>query len=240
MNFSNTEFYYTDPQNIIEDRILILEEEAKHIASVMRYKIGDEILVTDGIGNLFKSQIDVIKKNEIHLTVLNRNTITKFFSNFTFYIPILKFSDRFEFSLEKCVELGIKNFKIFSAEKSQTRGIKIERWKNVLISAMKQSLQTHLPTIEFIELKYQEISSDLNLVFEQNAEIDFVYFLSNSENSQNLKRKLNLFFGPEAGLTKADIDKIPNPVFVNMNKNRLRSETAVISAASILTNILNK
>ncbi|MBK7106788.1 MAG: 16S rRNA (uracil(1498)-N(3))-methyltransferase [Ignavibacteriae bacterium] len=238
MIFSNTEFYFTKRENITENLISIFDEEAKHISSVMRHKINDEIFVTNGTGNVYKSKIIEIKKSEIKLSVIANFNIEKKYENVVFYIPILKSTERFEFALEKCVELGIINFKIFSSVKSHKRGIKIDRWEKILISAMKQSLQSHLPKMEFVKIISKDLENSVNIIFDQNAEYKFTSYLNNYKNEENRNKIINLFFGPEAGLTQADIDKIPNPIFVKMNKNRLRSETAIISAASILTNNL--
>ncbi|MFZ1290804.1 MAG: RsmE family RNA methyltransferase [Melioribacteraceae bacterium] len=238
MIFSSTEFYFANPENISKKEISIFDEEAKHISSVMRHKIDDEIFVTNGNGIVYKSKIVEVKKNEIKLIIIENFKLDRKFENITLFIPILKSTERFEFALEKCVELGIQNFKIFSAEKSQERGIKLDRWEKILLSAMKQSLQTYLPNIEFVKLKPKEFDRKINIIFDQTAEIDFSNYLTEQKLSEKFSENYNLFFGPEAGLTKSDIEKIPNPVFVKMNQTRLRSETAIVSAASILTNLL--
>ncbi|MBI1933930.1 MAG: 16S rRNA (uracil(1498)-N(3))-methyltransferase [Ignavibacteriales bacterium] len=239
MTFSDTEFYYSSFQINSNEQIKIIGEEAKHISAVMRHKVDDEIYVTNGNGKVFKCRITSINKNEILLKLIDNYTLQNKFSSITFYIPILKFADRFEFALEKSAELGIKNYKIFSADKSHNRGVKIDRWQNILISAMKQSLQSFIPKVEFIELKNQNIDNDRNIIFEQKADLSFSNFLLELKGKLSKSENINLFFGPEAGLIKSDIDKIANPVFVKMNDNRLRSETAIITAASLITNILD-
>jgi 16S rRNA (uracil1498-N3)-methyltransferase len=204
----------------------------------MRHKIDEEIFVTNGNGIVYKSKIVEINKNEIKLTIIENFKLDRKFKNITFFIPVLKSTERFEFALEKCVELGINNFKIFSAEKSYERGIKLDRWEKILLSAMKQSLQTYLPKIEFVKLNPKELENNINIIFNQTAEIDFSNYLNEQKLSEKFSENYNLFFGPEAGLQKSEIEKIPNPIFVKMNQTRLRSETAIVSAASILTNLL--
>ena len=70
--------------------------------------------------------------------------------NIFFCIPKLKYSDRFEFALEKCTELGITNFIIFDSERSIHKSDKKERWEKIVLSAMKQSLRSYLPNITVI------------------------------------------------------------------------------------------
>lgn len=236
MTFSNTEFYFSDPKNISGNIIKVFNEEVKHIVKVMRHSIGDKIYITDGKGNIFNAELINVEKKVLLLKILTRYQQKNLFGNISFFIPILKASDRFEFALEKCVELGITNFKIFSAEKSNIRGIKLDRWNKILISAMKQSLHSFQPKIEFVELEKLNNNSKHNLVFEQNVDISFKTFLS--DNKIKITDKINLFFGPESGLVQKDIDKINNPIFLKLTENRLRSETAIVTAASVISTLL--
>ena len=147
--------------------------------------------------------------------------------------------ERFEFAIEKCTELGITNFKIYSADKSHKRGIKLERWRKILLSAMKQSLRRYIPKIEYVELCKENIKDDLNLIFDQEADTKFCEFLVSEKHfSNSTNKRINYFFGPEAGMTEFDKSKIINPLLLRLTDNRLRAETAIISAASLISNFL--
>lgn len=231
MIYSNTEFYYANPNRINDSTIYLEREEAKHLIQVMRHSFGDVVYVTDGIGNVYESKIVSLSKSDVSLEILKVRQNEQRFPNTTLFIPILKASDRFEFALEKCVELGITSFVIFSAEKSYKRGVKLERWEKITLAAMKQSLQTFIPRLEFREsLQIDNTDNTRNFVFDQLAEKRF----SHIESSLDKDLLTNLIFGPEAGLTQNEIDNIPNSDLVFLTKNRLRAETAVISAASLL------
>jgi len=236
MIFTNTEFYYSSPTNISNGIILIEQDEAKHISQVMRNKINDTINVTDGIGNIYKSTIIEIDKNKVELQIVQKYSVKNGLENISFFVPILKSSERFEFVLEKCVELGITNFKIFSADKSYKRGVKLERWNKILLSSMKQSLQSFIPKIEYVELSDTKIKNDVNLIFDQEADYKFSDFLLSDEFLKiSLQNKINCFFGPEAGLTEKDKNKINNPFTLRLTNNRLRAETAIMATASIIS-----
>lgn len=239
MIFSNIEFYYTNPELISSDNIIITGDEAKHLAKVMRHSVNDEIYVTDGMGKVYKSVIKNITKNEtiakIEKVFQQENKLT----NTTFCIPILKAADRFEFALEKSVELGITNFLIFNAKKSYKRGIKLDRWERILVSAMKQSLHAYKPKIEFAaDIRESVPEQAQTIIFEQTSKISFQDYFIN-ENKNKLLQKGNTFFlfGPEGGLTKEEIDLFNNAKLMSLNENRLRSETAIITAAALLANL---
>ncbi|MCB9219340.1 MAG: 16S rRNA (uracil(1498)-N(3))-methyltransferase [Ignavibacteriales bacterium] len=228
--FSNTEFYYTDPKNITGSEIILEDEESNHLVKVMRHSVNDFIFVTNGEGKVYKSKLIKIEKRFSLLEKIETYSQKEKFPNITFYLPLLKSADRFEFSLEKCIELGITNFKLFIAEKSYKNKINIIRLEKISVAAMKQSLQAIKPRINFIkDLKISDTS--LNIIFDQNAENK----LSESLGTILEKKNINFIFGPEGGLTTTEIEKLKNTYNVYLTKNRLRAETAIVSAASILS-----
>lgn len=229
MIFANTEFYFASPEQIDQNNICLTNEEAKHLTVVMRHAIGDNINVTNGEGTLFETKITLISKKSVILNILKTHSIKAKFPGITIFIPLLKSSDRMETALEKCVELGFTNFAIYSAEKSPKRGIKLNRLDNIALAAMKQSLQANKSKIRIAELnELKKEKNSQNILFDQLAEKSFIDIAKNFK----LGTSLNLIFGPEAGLTEKDITSIPNVINVHLTKERLRTETAVIVAAS--------
>lgn len=231
MIFANTEFYYTSPDLISDNNIIIADEEAKHLIKVMRHTINDEIYVTNGEGYVYKAIIKKINKNEVLAESIELYSHDNNFNNITFYIPILKISDRFEFALEKCVELGITNFVIFNSEKSYKRGAKLERWNKIALSAMKQSLRSYKPILKLTD-KLSIKTDHSNIIFEQLAKVRLKNYLI--ENLNNDKQKINFIFGPEAGLTEKDKKTFGDYTQISLTNNRLRTETAIVTAASII------
>jgi len=236
MIFSNTEFYYTPKEFISGNTIIIAEDEAKHIVKVMRHSINDEIFVTNGEGIVYRAIIENITKREIVAAVKEKFLLANKTENLTFCIPILKSADRFEFALEKSVELGITNFLIFNAKKSYKRGVKIERWERILLSAMKQSLQSFKPKIEFTNSLKTSLANKSNIiVFEQNAGVTLKSYLENKSKIEAITEKETYFiFGPEGGLTEEELN-IKNGIKLKLTDNRLRAETAVITVGSFLS-----
>ncbi len=146
MNYlSGVELYYSSFGNIKGNKIIISEDDYKHIAKVMRHSIGDEIYITDGNGKIFLSIIKEIKKDSLTSSVKKILKYENEFSNIIFCIPKLKSSDRFEFALEKCTELGITNFIIFNSERAIYKSDKKGRWEKIVLSAIKHSLISYLP-----------------------------------------------------------------------------------------------
>jgi 16S rRNA (uracil1498-N3)-methyltransferase len=227
--FSNTEFYYALPDKINNAKIVLNGDESNHLIKVMRHAIDDLILITDGKGNIFNTKLIKIEKLHTELEIIETFTKKEQFPNITFYIPILKTPDRMEFAFEKCIELGITNFVFFNADKGYKKNIKIDRFEKLSIAAMKQSLQANKPKIKIID-KLKIEASSFFIIFEQNAELKFIDYIK----KDSFENKINFIFGPEGGLTKSEIDKFENCLQVKLAKNRLRAETAIITAASII------
>ncbi|MFA3781962.1 16S rRNA (uracil(1498)-N(3))-methyltransferase [Melioribacteraceae bacterium 4301-Me] len=234
-SLSNIELYFSP--NINNGQIKIDGEEAHHIIDVMRHKIGNQIFVTNGKGNIFEAVIENIKQREITCRIVEVNQFDNPFSNIIICLPLLKSPYRFEFALEKAVELGITNFLVFRSSRSIMKNFKVSRWQKILLSAMKQSLHTWLPNIAVLEnlSKLNEFEG-IKIFFEQNTNQTIRDFIECVEKSKS--DKLYLIFGPEGGLNSSEIDMIENKRKIKLSNNRLRTETAIIYVSAILNNLL--
>ncbi|MHB1685864.1 MAG: 16S rRNA (uracil(1498)-N(3))-methyltransferase [Ignavibacteriaceae bacterium] len=226
---SNIELYFSPPQNIYGNKILIDGEEFKHITKVMRHTAGHEVFVTDGCGKIFQTKIQKINSTSLELNVEKNFNYENPFNNIFFCIPRLKNPERFEFILEKCTELGITNFIVYEAERAISKGNKIERWNKILLSAMKQSLRSYLPAI-LLEKSLRDIKNKpgLKFVFEQNSDQKF--------DGLKVKTEQNIYFifGPEGGLSEGELSLFDEASKYKIAVNRLRTETTIIKCASLL------
>lgn len=228
---SDVELYYS--HQVYEDKIIISDEEFHHIKDVMRHKVDDEINITDGKGKIYKCKINEIKKRELSCVVFDTYSYKNKLSNLTFCIPRLKNADRLEFALEKCVELGVNNFIVFDSERTVAKGDKTERWQKIVTSAMKQTLRAWLPKVSYCKSISDLIKLDgKKIFFEQNADTLF----SSIVNAEfYVQPSTFLVFGPEGGFTSEELRVNNEEISVKLVENRLRSETAVVVAASIIS-----
>ena len=225
---SNIELYYSS-NGINNNQLLIEGEDLNHIIKVMRHSVHDIIYITDGKGKIYESKINHISKNSLSAKPLKSYQYENTKQNIYFCIPKLKNPDRFEFALEKCVELGITNYIIFESRRTVSRGDKLDRWNKILLSAMKQSLRCFLPEIKIV--------NSMNEIFDFDGEkIGFEQNSANMIDSLKIIPGVNyyLIFGPEGGLDKDELELFNPENIYNLAENRLRTETAIIKAASLL------
>ena len=229
---SNIELYYST--DVVDGYIQMSEEESNHISKVMRHTVGEELYVTDGHGSIYKTSIIEACSRTVTLRIIKRIQYTNQFENVTFCIPRLKSNDRFEFALEKCIELGITNFIVFNSDRTIAKGEKLDRWNKIAKAAMKQSLRSYLPKIQFIKSldKLNEFK-EKKYIFNQNAEIKLRDHLVN--HSDSIGEQRYYLFGPEGGLSDKEISSINNSELIALAPNRLRSETAIVTAASFIS-----
>lgn len=229
---SNIELYFSN--DIADSYIQMSEEESKHISKVMRHSVGEELFVSDGKGTIYKTSIIEACSSTVTLRITEQFKYINKFENIVFCLPRLKSNDRFEFALEKCIELGITNFVVFNSERTIAKGEKLERWNKIALAAMKQSLRSFLPNIQFVKSfnKLNELDGK-KYIFDQNAEIKLVDMLADGSIVEDEKKYF--IFGPEGGLSNNEISAVDNAELISLTPNRLRSETAIVTAASFIS-----
>lgn len=235
-NVEGIEIYFAE--KILSDRKYIIfgEEETYHILKVMRHCLGDKIYATDGEGNLYEAIIRTLTNKESQAEIIQRiffeNPLEKIF----FWIPSLKNAERLENAIEKCVELGITNFILYKAQRSIGKNFKIERLKKIGVSAIKQSTRFYIPKFDIVEKisDYNFKKKELILFFDQFSGKKMSEFYLREKMSEY--EKLHCIFGPEGGLSEKEMDiEAQYKDVITVSTARLRSDTAIISAASLMS-----
>ncbi len=142
------------------------------------------------------------------------------------------------FMIQKATELGVTKFLPIIFERTIVRSINIERLKKIAIEASEQSNRINIPLIE----QTQKLESFLNL-----NSVDLIFTDLNATNKKIDKSKLTskptcIIVGPEGDFSELEREKIltfKGVQAVKINENILRSETAVISAISIVNYAIN-
>jgi hypothetical protein len=57
--------FYTEPASIVNGFLELQDQEAKHAAKVMRSRVGDTLYASDGLGNIYESEVTEINKTKI-------------------------------------------------------------------------------------------------------------------------------------------------------------------------------
>ena len=142
------------------------------------------------------------------------------------------------FMIQKGTELGVTKFLPIIFERTIVRKINKERLEKIVIEASEQSNRINVPIIEE--------SQKLNNFLKTNS-IDLIFTDLNSNNNKIDKSKLTdmpvcIIIGPEGDFSEAEREEIlsfSGVQAIKINENILRSETAVITAISIINYVIN-
>jgi 16S rRNA (uracil1498-N3)-methyltransferase len=238
------EYYYTpiDDIKINESRLFIRKDEFRHLIKVLKKKINDKIVITDGNRNVYDCYIKSIFEDKIECGILNsRYNINEPKIKITLALSLLKNLDRFEFAIEKAVELGVSEiYPVITEYTINKKGLsdtKIKRLNSISLSAMKQSQRCYLPIVHN-SVNFSELMS-LSKNYESKI-LMYEFADSNSKiENRNLKNNCLLLIGPEGGFSKLEVETLTNQNWsvYSLGERKLRAETAAIIS---VFNILNK
>lgn len=220
----------------IEDQFELAQEETHHALRVLRLQPGEKILVTDGKGTLAEAVIDKTTKTLCHCRVAKLTKVPP--PSFSFHLAIAptKNTDRMEWLVEKCVEIGISEISFMRTQHSERKRVNSDRLLKVAISAMKQSQQAWLPRLN-TEVDFDSL---LALSVEQKfiAHVDATNPVHLAQAAKAGKNTLVLI-GPEGDFTNEELTAALKHGFVkvSLGANRLRTETAGLVACCLLNSV---
>lgn len=210
-------------------------ETSKHLVQVLRMKSGDRVLLTDGKGNEMEVKLKTANKKETIVSFISKMDRLAPEGEIAIAISILKNDNRFEWFVEKATELGIQTIYPLICERTEKKTIRIERMKNIMISAMLQSRQVFLPRLAepmsldklYSEDQFQQKFIAHCIDEEEKAEL-------HSLSDENLSKII--LIGPEGDFTPQELEKAVKQGYVpvTLGNHRLRTETAGLVAAVLL------
>jgi len=232
-------FFYIGDHDPPSPEIVLDEDTSRHIVQVLRTKRGEKVNLTDGKGYLLTCVINDDHKKRCIVSVESKIQNPKSKRNVAIGISLLKNANRFEWFLEKTTEIGVDEIIPLICERTEKEKFRHDRLHTILVSAMLQSQQCWLPVL------HEPIAYELLFRQEEVANMAQKYIAHcTGEEKENLvdlvketQRSQIILIGPEGDFTPEEIDLALRHHFVPvaLGQTRLRSETAAVAAATILT-----
>ncbi|MEX0594337.1 MAG: RsmE family RNA methyltransferase [Balneolaceae bacterium] len=219
-----------------EARSCVLEgSEAHHATHVLRMSTGDPLFATDGEGALFDGVIESVEKEEVRISIRKETVHTGPAPEITIAVGLIKKRDRLEFAVEKAVELGVTRFVIFRGDRSEKKGVRVDRLQAAALSAMKQSLRCWAPEVveaDSVEevLKQAEAKGIKTVIADEQEEPGRI-----GRRTWNRFNQLLFVVGPEGGFSdrERELFQTVEADRFSLGRYRLRTETAVIAIAGL-------
>ena len=212
------------------------KSQSHYVNKVMRVKENEVFSLFNSSGE-WEAKILSISKNIVEFNItkqLRQKETTK--ELWLAFSPIK--SNYFNFMIQKATELGVTKFLPIVFDRTIVRKINKERLEKVIIEATEQSNRINVPSIE----EPQSLDS-----FLKNSKMDLIFTDLNTSNTKIDLNQLTsnptcVIIGPEGDFSEVERQEILefNGVqAIKINENILRSETAVISAISIINYAIN-
>lgn len=196
-----------------DELVKIGDDKLHHIKKVLRKENGSKLKVTNGQGLILQGKLHN-RNVEISSKNIYKRTIS-----YSIFLPHLRERNRFRFMLEKLTELNSHYIFIGSTENSQKTNIKENNIFSWLVSAIEQSGTPFIPEIEFVPgLDFDKFTNGLDI--------------SGKTLLKNKKELKNIAIGPEGGWSKSELANFKS--LIRLTDNSLRTETAAITAASLM------
>ena len=212
------------------------KSQSHYLTKVMRVKENEVFSLFNKEGE-WEAKILGISKNIVEFKTLKQLRQNENIKELWLAFSPIK-SNYQNFMIQKATELGITKFLPIIFDRTVVKKINIERLKKIVIEASEQSNRINVPLIE----SPQTLDS-----FLKNDTMDLIFTDLNSDNIKVDKSKITnkpvcIIIGPEGDFSEAERYKIlsfKSVQSVKINENILRSETAVISAISIVNYVIN-
>jgi 16S rRNA (uracil1498-N3)-methyltransferase len=220
--------------------IIPAEDTLRHMM-VLRLEPGEHLQLTDGRGTLAEATVASVQKKKCGLFIKSVSTQKAKEPALHLAVAFTKNAARNEWLLEKATEMGVHTIIPLQTTRSEKEKIKHERWQNILISAMLQSQQHHLPKLEELMSLKQLIEQHRTTAQKLVAHcIQQPARKSISEALQPHKETL-IIIGPEGDLTAEEVSLCEQEgcIGISLGSNRLRTETAAMATCAYF-NMVNQ
>lgn len=208
------------------------QEEARHISKAIRKSKGDTLYFTDGKGHLYQGRIQEESRKGIQVQIIE--TITYAPRNPKLHIAIAptKNTSRLEWFCEKVCEIGVHEITPILCDHSERTNLRTDRLEKIMISAVKQCLNVHLPILN------EPISLRDFLGQEQDVQKYFGYVEKGTppllQDLCQAQKDTTILIGPEGDFSEKEVDLFKEKEWemISLGPSRLRTETAGIVACS--------
>ena len=242
--------FFIRPENIRNGQAHIIGSDVNHIKNVLRMKAGEELLLSDGVGNDYYCGIASVSDNEIICDITStEGSGTEPSVKFYLFQGLPK-SDKLEHIIQKSVELGV--FRIIPVQTARSivkydkkkQVSKLERWQKISESAAKQSRRGIIPEVaevtDFKEAVNYASMLDMALIPYEN----FKDMAASRKVIARIKpgMSVGIFVGPEGGFEQREVELATRSreeggagaEQICLGSRILRTETAPLMLLSVL------
>ena len=233
--------FFISPGQVSGPDITITDEDVRHIATVLRMKTGDQLLLCDGRGTEYTVKISDINKSAIKTNILGQTKRVIRYPLITLGQGLPK-SDKMDWIVQKATELGTASIVALITERTivkvKDEEKRLVRWRRICREAAMQSNRADIPTVEgiqtfkdYVQTLHPRPGTLLLLPWEEGTEPIKGVLRARPE-----VKNIVILIGPEGGFSAAEAALAQDKGFhaVSLGPNILRTETATVAVLGII------
>ncbi|NQY42907.1 MAG: 16S rRNA (uracil(1498)-N(3))-methyltransferase [Legionellales bacterium] len=233
---------YHEGELVLNAQVVLSKDVSHHLINVLKRRLEDPLEVFNGSGQSFLANIVDINGKKAVCVHLLKNIASNTESSLSIELGIgLIKPDKMDLSIQKAVELGVSSIVPIVTKRCNINLVgsrldkKLKHWQGIIISSCSQSGRVKLPKLS-TPVKFSSWASELDGYFG-------IYFSPKCKNKlkniSSMGKTIKILIGPEGGLMDEEMEALAkyNWHGVSLGPRILRSETAVISALTIVQSI---
>ena len=226
------------PQPLAADMLIELEEgAAQHLLRVLRMKPSQQIVLFNNTNREFTAVLEQASKHSAQVRVVEVVEANRESPLWTHLGIVLSKGDRFEFALQKAVELGVSELTPLISERCEVRlkgerqEKKLHHWQQICVSACEQCYRNQVPEVH-------PVASLDDWVARRQEALKLVLHPQAAQPIHQFDRPASvaLLIGPEGGLSDHEVLLAEQAGFKStlIGPRVLRTETAPLVALTLL------
>lgn len=236
--------FFVTPSQVEGAYIYIEGSDVNHMRNVLRMRVGEEVLVSDGNNRKYRCAIEEYREDKAVLAIGQTMPVDTELSSEIYLFQGLPKQDKMELIVQKAVELGAYQIIPVAMRRSVVKldqkraDKKAARWQEIARSAAKQAGRGYIPKVASVmdygeALAYASALDVLLIPYELAEGMD-----KTKEIIGTIKpgQSIGIFIGPEGGFEQEEVEmaKERGARPVTLGKRILRTETAGFAILSIL------
>ncbi len=233
---------FVDQTLQVGDELALVESAARHLARVLRLRVGDPLIIFNGQGGEYDAEIFSIDKRSVSVLVGEHRMGNKESPLAITLVQGISRGQKMDFTLQKAVELGVKRIVPILTEHGNVRlddarsQKKVEHWRAIIIAACEQCGRNLIPEL------VAPVTFDVWLESgdDSDAENRATKIVLHPDADKSLSAlsiaptEITLLAGPEGGLSENEIKKACAANFerIMLGSRILRTETAALAGIS--------
>ena len=207
-------------------------DQSRYLTQVMRLKIGDDLLVFNGVDGEWRCTIAEVLKKGVVLRAIKRVRPQSFGPDLELIVAVVKKS-RVETIVEKAAELGASRVRLAITQRTNVEHVRLDRLDAIAIEAAEQTGRLDVPVID--EPVRLETMLD---AWEDGRRLMFCDETGGAPVASAIREPgpWSILIGPEGGFSPEESERLtalPFTTAVSLGPRILRADTAAIAAMTL-------